>query len=140
LLTHPPPAKKAAAPKAIKAKTFEAPAPAGVSLVTATAGRFAFTRASDVAPHDAHVAAAQYKAPQGWRAIEGDARVARERFSADDALVSFVQAQGWSDWKTQKILDTLRQQGRACGMARLNKLLGRDAKGNPISTVAEAVK
>jgi hypothetical protein len=135
-------AAKTTAPavKVIKAKSFDAPVAPGVSLVTERDGQFAFTRASDVALHDSHVAAAQYKGPQGWRTIEGDARVARERFSADDALVSFVKDQGWGDKRTQWILDSLRAQGRACGMARLNKLLGRDARGNPVARVAEEAK
>ncbi|WP_434109225.1 hypothetical protein [Paraburkholderia caffeinilytica] len=73
-------------------------------------------------------------APQTVRpqAAASGARVTRERFDADDALISFINANGWADLKTQKILDSVRAKGHACGMSRLNKLLGRDAKGNPL--------
>lgn len=66
------------------------------------------------------------------------ARVSRERFDADDALISFIQANQWSDLKTQKILDSLRAKGHACGMSRLNKLLGRDSKGNALPAAEPA--
>ncbi|MFM0279990.1 hypothetical protein P0D75_18425 [Paraburkholderia sediminicola] len=134
------------------AKTFAsakttAPAAANIALVTETAGRFDFVTAKQAhamweqevirqanaatSLHDAHVAAR----PAPVAAKAPAARISRERFDADDALISFIQANQWNDLKTQKILDGLRAQGRACGMARLNKLLGRDSKGNPLPAV-----
>jgi hypothetical protein len=78
------------------------------------------------------------KAEQAVRPqAEATARVSRERFDADDALISFINANGWADLKTQKILDSVRAKGHACGMSRLNKLLGRDSKGNPVAAKAE---
>ncbi|REE21196.1 hypothetical protein B0G71_4348 [Paraburkholderia sp. BL27I4N3] len=76
-------------------------------------------------------------APQTLRAQTASARISRDRFDADDALISFIKANGWADLKTQKILDSIRAKGHACGMSRLNKLLGRDSKGNALPAEAD---
>ncbi|MFM0162906.1 hypothetical protein PQR39_21140 [Paraburkholderia sediminicola] len=68
---------------------------------------------------------------------EAAARIARERFDADDALIEFVMAKGWTDLKTQAILNNVRAEGFAVGMARLNRLMGRDAKGSALPAKAE---
>lgn len=112
-----------------------APAAANIALITETEGRFDFVTAAN-ALHDAHVEAAQFASQmKAVPAKASGARVTREKFDADEALISFIQDSGWTDLKTQKILDSLRAQGRACGMSRLNKLLGRDSKGNPLPAV-----
>ena len=136
------------------AKTFAAanttaPTAANIALVTETAGRFDFVTAKQAhtvwekevirqanaatSLHDAHVAAR----PALVAAKAPAARVSRERFSEDDALISFIQDSGWSDLKTQKVLDNIRAAGHRAGMARVNRLLNRDAKGNPLTVEAE---
>jgi hypothetical protein len=64
------------------------------------------------------------------------ARVTRTKFYADDALIEFVTMHGAAAWKTQKILDFVRAQGHSASMARVNRLLNRDAKGNPLPVEA----
>lgn len=80
----------------------------------------------------------EFSFPKAEQALPAPiARVSRERFSEDEQLISFIAANQWNDLKTQKILDSLRAQGRACGMSRLNKLLNRDRLGNPLPAEAE---
>ncbi|MFM0428180.1 hypothetical protein PQQ75_04120 [Paraburkholderia aspalathi] len=113
------------------------PAAANIALITEREGAFTFTTAAS-ALHDAHVEAARFAGQmKAVSARAPAARVSRERFDADDALISFINANGWADLKTQKILDSVRAKGHACGMVRLNKLLGRDSKGNPLPVEAE---
>lgn len=119
------------ATKSAAAKTTATADPVA-SLATEREGAFIFTTAT--ALHDAHVAVR----PAPVSAKAPAAQVSRERFTEDEQLISFINANGWADLKTQKVLDSIRAQGRACGMARLNKLLGRDSKGNPIATVEAA--
>ncbi|NYH26250.1 hypothetical protein [Paraburkholderia bryophila] len=76
--------------------------------------------------------------PTAPEAVALVARISRERFSEDEELISFIQASGWADLRTQKILDSIRAKGFACGMSRLNKLLGRDAKGNALPAAEPA--
>lgn len=102
-------------------------------LTTERSGAFTFTTAA-TALHDGHVAArilasVAAKAPA--------ARVTRTKFDADDALIEFVTMHGAAAWKTQAILDFVRKQGFACGMSRLNRLLGRDSKGNALPVETE---
>jgi hypothetical protein len=116
----------------LAAKTI-APAAANIALITEREGAFTLTKASDVALHDQHVKDAAYNpAPRA-----SGVRVEREKFDTDEQLISFIQANQWNDKKTQFILDNIRKAGRACGMSRLNKLLGRDSKGNPVAVKAE---
>jgi len=128
-------------------KSFTAPVAAGVSLVTEREGAFSFTKASDVELHDGHVVAAQHQgpvtptpvfAPAGTRSAP-TVRVERARFDTDEALVEFIFKHGFNTMKTQKVLDSIRAQGYSCSMARANRLLGRDAKGNALPA-AEPVK
>ncbi|KPD18003.1 hypothetical protein ADM96_15595 [Burkholderia sp. ST111] len=73
-------------------------------LTTERSGAFTFTTAA-TALHDAHVAVrpapASAKAPA--------ARVSRDRFDDDTALISFIAANQWNDKKTQWILDNIRK-------------------------------
>lgn len=110
---------------------IEADTPTGTSLVTEHEGQFVFTTTA-TALHDAHVAARPAPVP----AKASGARVARAKFDADDALIEFVTMHGAAAWKTQKILDFVREQGFACGMSRLNRLMGRDNKGNALPVEA----
>lgn len=109
------------------------PADPVACLTTEREGAVTFPTAA-TALHDAHVGAR----PAPVSAKASRARATRTRFDADDALIEFVTMHGASAWKTQKILDFAREQGFACGMSRLNRLLGRDSKGNPLP--AEAAK
>lgn len=118
------------------AKTFAAPkttAPAAtnIALITERDGAFIFTTATS-ALHDAHVKAAQFA--RQMKAVPTKApaaRVSRERVTEDEQLISFIQDSGWSDLKTQKVLDNVRAAGHRAGMARVNRLLNRDRLGNP---------
>jgi hypothetical protein len=128
-------------------KSFTAPLAAGVSLVTEREGAFSFTKASDVELHDGHVVAAQHQvpvtptpvfAPAGTRSAP-TVRVERARFDEDAALVKFINDKGWTNLGTQKILDSVRAEGHSASMARVNRLLNRDSKGNALPA-AEPVK
>ena len=89
----------------------------------------------DARDSDAFVFPTSASRPQ---AAKGEtARVARERLDSDSALISFTNANGWAGLKTQKILDSVRANGHACGMSRLNKLLNRDARGNALPVTTE---
>jgi hypothetical protein len=120
-------------------KSFEAPT-TNASLITETTGVFSFTRAADVELHDSHVVARPQAVvtPVTFPA-KAVTRTSRERFSEDDALLNFIRANGWEACKTQRVLDNVRAKGFSCSMARANRLLNRDAKGNALPA-AEPVK
>jgi hypothetical protein len=135
-------AKTTAAPKTVTVKvgkkTF-GPAVTNASLITDTEGKFDFVTAATV-PHDAHVVTRMQQpvTPLSFPA-KAVTRVARDRFDADDMLLNFIKANGWEGLKTQKILDSARAKGYSASMARVNRLLHRDSKGNALPA-AEPVK